>query len=291
MCLLITSSLALVGASIAVAIQYVTQSKTREADIDDPRLVIVKKNTDSACNYGVEFLPDIVMASYCSAPASERFAQISGGFGGLNHSRPLANMSPDNLGNEFLSFSISNGAQFIFSLLYLMLIYNITLISQVSISKVQTPLIAETYEEQDWGRLEHGRKRIRSTLVEGDGFSQDYLLQLPKRILYPVMAYSVLTHWMLGEALQTQEAIWLEMREGRHVEHSQYIVGQRQLRKISSLHTLTDHLRCVSSLVSNVSYIADDFSMLVGLHTQAGRVHSTDVWQHQSAMCRDLAFG
>lgn len=39
------------------------------------------------------------------------------------------------------------------------------------------------------------------------------------------MAYSVLTHWMLGEALQTQEAIWLENADGRHVEHSRYNVG------------------------------------------------------------------
>lgn len=68
------------------------------------------------------------------------------------------------------------------------------------------------------------RKRLRCTLVEGDGFSQDYLLQLPKRILFPIMTYSVLTHWMLGEALQTQEAIWLEDTPGHHLEHSKYIV-------------------------------------------------------------------
>jgi hypothetical protein len=102
----------------------------------------------------------------------------------------------------------TNGAQFIYSLLYLMLIYNITLISQ----------------EYDWGKLEYGRKRIRSTLVAGACFSQDYILQLPKKVLLPTMAYSVLTHWMLGEALQTQEAIWLETTSGRHIEHSKYII-------------------------------------------------------------------
>lgn len=104
----------------------------------------------------------------------------------------------------------SNGAQFIYSLLYLLMIYNITLVSQ----------------ERDWGRLEHKRKRLRCTTVKGESFEQDYLLQLPKWILFPVMAYSVLTHWMLGEALQTQEAIWLEDSQdiGRHVEHSMYIV-------------------------------------------------------------------
>jgi hypothetical protein len=89
-----------------------------------------------------------------------------------------------------------------------MLIYNITLISQ----------------EHDWGKLEYTRRRIRTTLVSGPSFAQDYLLQLPKKILFPLMAYSVLTHWMLGEALQTQEAIWLENQGGRHIEHSKYII-------------------------------------------------------------------
>ncbi|KAH6643015.1 hypothetical protein C7974DRAFT_303212, partial [Boeremia exigua] len=101
----------------------------------------------------------------------------------------------------------SNGAQFIYSLLYLMMIYNVTLVSQ---------------QERDWGKLEYGRKRLRATIVAGESFAQDYLLQLPKKILFPTMAYSVLTHWMLGEALQTQEAIWLENADGRHVEHSRY---------------------------------------------------------------------
>lgn len=89
-----------------------------------------------------------------------------------------------------------------------MLIYNITLISQ----------------EHDWGTLEYGRRRLRTTLVSGPSFAQTYLLQLPKKILFPIMVYSVLTHWMLGEALQTQEAIWLENVNGRHVEHSKYII-------------------------------------------------------------------
>ncbi|RYN46496.1 hypothetical protein AA0114_g8217 [Alternaria tenuissima] len=103
---------------------------------------------------------------------------------------------------------LSNAAQFIYSLLYLMMIYNITLISQ----------------ESDWGKLEYRRKRIRTTLVSGTSFNQTYLLQLPKKILFPIMAYSTLTHWMLGEALQAHEAIWIEYSPGRHVEHSKYIL-------------------------------------------------------------------
>lgn len=106
--------------------------------------------------------------------------------------------------------SSSNGAQFIYSLLYLLLIYNITLISQ----------------EYDWGELEHRRKRLRCTIVKGNSFKQDYFLQLPKKILFPIMTYSVVTHWMLGEALQTQEAVWMDHdpESGWHVEHSKYMV-------------------------------------------------------------------
>jgi hypothetical protein len=109
---------------------------------------------------------------------------------------------------EVLTICSSNGAQFIYSLLYLMLIYNITLVSQ----------------EHDWGKLERERKRPRCTIVKGESFSQDYLLQLPKKILFPIMGYSVLTHWMLGEALQTQEAVWIEGSPDRYIEHSKYIV-------------------------------------------------------------------
>ncbi|KAF2627645.1 hypothetical protein BU25DRAFT_440025 [Macroventuria anomochaeta] len=105
-------------------------------------------------------------------------------------------MEPDRLSNEVLSFAISNGAQFIYWLLYLMMIYNITLISQ----------------EQDWGKLD----------MDVNSFSQEYLLQLPMKMLFPTMAYSVLRRWMLGEALQAQEAIWLENADGRYVEHSRY---------------------------------------------------------------------
>lgn len=89
------------------------------------------------------------------------------------------------------------------------MIYNITLISQ----------------EHDWGKLEHGRRRLRCTTVSGESFEQDYLLQLPKKLLIPVMIYSIITHWMLGEALQTQETIWMEQIPGRQVEHSRYSVN------------------------------------------------------------------
>lgn len=144
----------------------------------------------------------------CDLSEIDHFSKMSGGFGGFNKSLILHSLPPDKLGNEILSFCISNGAQFIYSLLYLMMIYNITLVSQ----------------ENDWGKLERRRERLRCTLVMGDGFYQDYLLQLPKIILFPIMAYSVLTHWMLGEALQTQELIWKDVDGDNHVEHSRYII-------------------------------------------------------------------
>lgn len=97
---------------------------------------------------------------------------------------------------------------------------------------LSVPNLVNRDQERDWGRLEYARRRIRTTIVAGESFSQDYLLQLPKRILFPTMAYSVLTHWMLGEALQTQEAVWLEDADGRHVEHSRYNVGQPTQRQI-----------------------------------------------------------
>ncbi|KAF3049556.1 hypothetical protein E8E11_004502 [Didymella keratinophila] len=188
MCLLMLCTLALVGASIAIAVPLSMANKSQ------------KENCD-AWSSNSETKP-----IYCSMSDTAQFEELSGGWGGFNRSLTAAALEPDSLSNEVLSFAISNGAQFIYSLLYLMMIYNITLISQ----------------EHTWGKLEYGRKRLRTTLVTGESFAQDYLLQLPKKILFPTMAYSVLTHWMLGEALQTQEAIWLENADGRHVEHSRY---------------------------------------------------------------------
>ncbi|KAH8727410.1 hypothetical protein GQ44DRAFT_704344 [Phaeosphaeriaceae sp. PMI808] len=148
--------------------------------------------------------------SLCKLSRAQRFKKISGGWGGFNQSQPLAALSPDDLGNEVLSFLISNGAQFVYSCLYLLLIYNITLISQ----------------EYDWGRFEHEYSQLRCTTVIGESFKQDYLLQLPKKILFPIMGYSVLAHWMLGEALQTQEIVWRDDDQsiGRYVEHSMYTI-------------------------------------------------------------------
>ncbi|CAN9109107.1 unnamed protein product [Alternaria alternata] len=170
--------------------------------------VILGSSASSRNRYCQKYGPDAPEYMRCHKSSTEYFESISGGFGGFNRSLTLTSLTPDNLSNEFIAFGISNAAQFIYSLLYLMMIYNITLISQ----------------ESDWGKLEYRRKRIRTTLVSGTSFNQTYLLQLPKKILFPIMAYSTLTHWMLGEALQAHEAIWIEYSPGRHVEHSKYIL-------------------------------------------------------------------
>ncbi|KAF2182554.1 hypothetical protein K469DRAFT_586165 [Zopfia rhizophila CBS 207.26] len=187
MCLLMFCSLVMLFVSIFIAVGVGVAYDSMRDNCDD--------------EYAYQF-------SYCSKSPTSQFAMVSGGFGGFNRSLTAATLAPDRLSNELISFCISNGAQFIYSLLYLMLIYNITLVSQ----------------EYDWGKLEYERRRLRCTIVKGECFSQDYLLQLPKKILFPIMAYSTLTHWMLGEALQTQEAIWKEDSNGRSVEHSKYII-------------------------------------------------------------------
>ncbi|MCJ1478825.1 hypothetical protein MMC13_007509 [Lambiella insularis] len=132
--------------------------------------------------------------SMCSTPLGTYLNENFGGFGGFNSSIALTSLAPDNLGSELTAYSIANGAQFLYSLLYLLLIYNVTLISM----------------EHDWGTLEKRRQRLRCTIVRGSGFVQSYLLQLPKRVLYPAMAFSALMHWMLGQAISTIEITWVD---------------------------------------------------------------------------------
>ena len=126
-----------------------------------------------------------------------------GGFGGFNSSAEIASFPPDSLGSELTAFGISNGAQFLYSLLYLLLIYNITLISM----------------EHDWGIFEKSRRKPRCTIVRGSGFDQSYILQLPRKILFPAMGFSALMHWMLGQAISTIETTWSD--PVNHTGHTQ----------------------------------------------------------------------
>ena len=131
-----------------------------------------------------------------------------GTFGGFNSSAIISGLEA--LTNEAETFLIANGAQVLYSLLYLLLTYNVTLISM----------------ESDWGNLERTRRRLRCTLVKGSGFRQSYLLQLPKKILYPMMSFSAVMHWLLGQAISARETVFASHRDAiQQTEKSFYSVG------------------------------------------------------------------
>lgn len=141
-----------------------------------------------------------------------------GTFGGFNSSGELSGPDPNT--SEATIFLIANGAQVLYSVLYLLLTYNVTLISM----------------ESDWGDLERTRRRLRCTLVKGPGFAQSYLLQLPKKFLYPMMAFSSIMHWLLGQAISARETVYADHGgTNQYSEKSYYSVSRcRTLRE--SLH-------------------------------------------------------
>ena len=130
-----------------------------------------------------------------------------GSWGGFNTSGVLGTLPRDEISSEQTAFWISNGLQLIYSFLYLLLVYNITLISM----------------EHDWAKFETGRHKLRCTIVSGSHFAQSYLLQLPRRVIIPLMCYSALFHWMLSQAVSTRETIWSDAKAG--IETSQYEVS------------------------------------------------------------------
>lgn len=138
-----------------------------------------------------------------------------GTFGGFNSSAGVS--SSDYLTNEATAFIIANAAQILYSALYLLLIYNLTLISM----------------ELDWGKFETTRKRLRCTLVRGAAFNQSYLLQLPKKVLYPMMAFSAVMHWLLGQAISARETVYADHGDQtEQAEKSYYSVSA-----INSVHS------------------------------------------------------
>ena len=133
-------------------------------------------------------------AEMCKQSLSHYLKYSFGYFGGFDTAASLGSLTINSLDSEIAAFAISNGAQVIYSILYLLLIYNFTLIIM----------------EHDWGKLEMERRQLRCTIVEGEGFKQSYLLQLPKRILYPMMAFSSMMHWLLAQSISTKETIWAD---------------------------------------------------------------------------------
>lgn len=125
----------------------------------------------------------------CIKYAKDYLDSNAGEWGGFNESISLAELPPDDLMSETAAFIIANGAQLIYSLLYLLLIYNFTLISM----------------EQDWGSFESTRQKLRCTIYKGRGFAQPYLLQLPKKVIFLLVGFSAMMHWLLGQAIATKE--------------------------------------------------------------------------------------
>ena len=136
---------------------------------------------------------------YCNLSLKQFLDRHFGSFGGFDSTARIGALSENRGSSEILAFAISNGAQLLYSLLYLLLIYNFTLISM----------------EHDWGQLEKQRLKLRCTIVRGTMFRQSYLLQLPKKVLYPMMVFSSMMHWLLGQAISTKEYSWT-------YEHPQY---------------------------------------------------------------------
>lgn len=120
--------------------------------------------------------------------------ELYGTWGGFNSSASVGGASV--IRSEGVAFLIANAAQFLYSGIYLLLTYNVTLISM----------------ELDWGRLETARNRLRCTLVRGSGFNQSYLLQLPKKVLFPMMIFSSVMHWLLGQAISARETVFADPR-------------------------------------------------------------------------------
>lgn len=136
----------------------------------------------------------------CAKGLTHYLKYAYGHFGGFDTAAPLGRLRMNSMESEITAFAVSNGAQLLYSFIYILLIYNFTLITM----------------EHDWGKLETTRDRLRCTIVEGEGFKQSYLLQLPKRVLYPMMAYSALMHWLLGQSISTKETIWADRSDPAH---------------------------------------------------------------------------
>ncbi|KAF8248073.1 hypothetical protein K440DRAFT_680348 [Wilcoxina mikolae CBS 423.85] len=136
---------------------------------------------------------------YCNMLKQQLEEYRKSGFGGHDSSLNLAYLSIDSLRSEFNAFIISNGSQLIFSALYLLLIYNVTLVSM----------------EREWGELEKQYTKIRVTLAKGKGLRQSYFLQLPPYVLIPIMIASSLMHWLLGQSLVAREWVLMGIEEGK----------------------------------------------------------------------------
>ncbi|KAL8630783.1 hypothetical protein Q9189_003543 [Teloschistes chrysophthalmus] len=188
--ILMISSCAMFGISLMLAVFYGAESSYFKRTCNDPAEKI-PPSWVSRCDRGV--------AHYLKY----RF----GYFGGFDTAASIGQLDINSVNSEIEAFAISNGLQLLYSILYLLMIYNFTLITM----------------EHDWGKFERVRDRLRCTIVEGEGLKQSYLLQLPKRVLYPMMGFSALMHWLLGQSISTKETIWADFTDPHnHWEASRY---------------------------------------------------------------------
>lgn len=198
----------------------------------------------------------------CRFSKSDFLGQVYGTWGGFSGSATLTSLPPDNLSSEFAAFAISNGPQFLYSLLYMLLVYNLSLISM----------------EHEWGRWEIKRRRPRCTIVSGKQFEQSYFLQLPSKIVLPLMLYAALMHWLLGQAISTAETIYTDDVKG--VQHSLYFVSVYLRNNGVIANGCEGHIRCIPNFHFDDSHDRDDCYVLVGVYVSEGRIHSSDVSFH-----------
>jgi hypothetical protein len=198
MLILVLTSMGMVALSIVLIISMVNEMKGYENDCaaNNPWRYSSIYNSNSFNTY-----------YNCNESLAWNQEQSLGSWGGVAGSVSLGQLPVDSLGSELLAMTISNGSQVLYSLLYLLLVYNMTLISM----------------EQEWGEWEKKRKRPRATLVQGEMFEQSYWLQLPFKVMGPLIAYSALMHWLLGQAISSTETIYSDVVHG--VEHSVYKVS------------------------------------------------------------------
>ncbi|KAL8772117.1 MAG: hypothetical protein Q9194_004689 [Teloschistes cf. exilis] len=188
--ILMISSCAMFGISLMLAVFYGAEASFFKATCNDP-----KERSSSE------------WVSRCDRGMAHYLKYKFGYFGGFDTAASIGRLEFNSVNSEIEAFAISNGLQLLYSILYLLMIYNFTLITM----------------EHDWGKFERVRDRLRCTIVEGEGLKQSYLLQLPKRVLYPMMGFSALMHWLLGQSISTKETIWADFNDpSNHWEASRY---------------------------------------------------------------------
>lgn len=181
-------------------------------------VLAIKRKKSLISTLGQTALTQMMTLSFCSVCALSISLLILNYM--LGYSATLFAASDDWVGaltqvyfelGEFGVMCIANGPQLLYSTLYLLLVYDITLINM----------------ESEWGKIEKTGARLRCTLVKGKQFDQSYFLQLPKKIIFPMMAFSIITHLLLALAIQAEEEAvdWINERHSNFTIRSSLYSG------------------------------------------------------------------